>query len=90
MQAVVSTSKAVKMLQNKLGLEETGVLDPPTIDAMKQPRCGVPDVRNYQTFAGDLKWGRNDVTYRWDINYDTKHTNTFFKWCIYMIYLKLQ
>ncbi|KAI7797823.1 matrix metalloproteinase-9 [Triplophysa rosa] len=64
LQAVVSTSKALKMLQNKLGLEETGELDSPTIDAMKQPRCGVPDIRNYQTFAGDLKWDRNDVTYR--------------------------
>lgn len=64
MQAVVSTSKALKMLQHKLGLEETGELDRPTIDAMKQPRCGVPDIRNFQTFAGDLKWDHNVVTYR--------------------------
>nr|BAB39390.1 matrix metalloproteinase 9 [Cyprinus carpio] len=64
LQAVVSTSKALMKLQQQLGLEETGSLDQPTIDAMKQPRCGVPDIRNYQTFEGDLKWDHTDVTYR--------------------------
>uniref|UniRef100_A0A673N5T9 Matrix metalloproteinase-9-like n=1 Tax=Sinocyclocheilus rhinocerous TaxID=307959 RepID=A0A673N5T9_9TELE len=64
LQAVVSTSKALQKLQKQLGLEETGSLDQPTIDAMKQPRCGVPDIRSYQTFAGDLKWDHKDVTYR--------------------------
>uniref|UniRef100_A0A672PSD6 Matrix metalloproteinase-9 n=1 Tax=Sinocyclocheilus grahami TaxID=75366 RepID=A0A672PSD6_SINGR len=64
LQAVMSTSKALKELQRQLGLEETGSLDQPTVDAMKQPRCGVPDIRNYQTFDGDLKWDHNDVTYR--------------------------
>ncbi len=65
----MSTPKALKTLQRQLGLEETGSLDQSTIDAMKQPRCGVPDIRNYQTFDGDLKWDHNDVTYRWDIIY---------------------
>ncbi|XP_051965087.1 matrix metalloproteinase-9-like [Xyrauchen texanus] len=64
MQSVLSTSKALKKLQKQLGLDETGTLDKTTLDAMKQPRCGVPDIRNYQTFAGDLKWDHNDVTYR--------------------------
>ncbi|CAM4716726.1 unnamed protein product [Leuciscus chuanchicus] len=64
LQAVVSTSKALQELQKHLGLEETGSLDKPTLDAMKQPRCGVPDIRNYQTFEGDLKWDHTDVTYR--------------------------
>ncbi|XP_036388935.1 matrix metalloproteinase-9 [Megalops cyprinoides] len=64
LQPSVSTSKALKMLQRQFGLEETGELDQPTITAMKQPRCGVPDVRSYQTFAGDLKWDHNDITYR--------------------------
>ncbi|XP_051509367.1 matrix metalloproteinase-9-like [Myxocyprinus asiaticus] len=64
MQSVISTSKALKKLQKHLGLQETGTLDKRTIDAMKQPRCGVPDIRNYQTFAGDLKWNHKDVTYR--------------------------
>ncbi|KAJ8393546.1 hypothetical protein AAFF_G00060190 [Aldrovandia affinis] len=60
----VSMSKTLKRLQRQLGLEETGQLDRSTISAMKQPRCGVPDVRNYQTFQGDLKWDHNDITYR--------------------------
>ncbi|XP_066499355.1 uncharacterized protein [Hoplias malabaricus] len=64
LQSVVSTSKALKRLQRQLGLEETGMLDKPTISAMKQPRCAVPDIRNYQTFEGDLKWDSNDITYR--------------------------
>ncbi|XP_029011578.1 matrix metalloproteinase-9 [Betta splendens] len=63
-QSMVSTDKALKRMQRQLGLEETGQLDRATLEAMKQPRCGVPDVANYQTFAGDLKWDHNDVTYR--------------------------
>ncbi len=63
-QSMVSTAKALKMLQRQMGLEETGKLDEPTLDVMKQPRCGVPDVANYKTFDGDLKWDHNDITYR--------------------------
>ncbi len=63
-QSMTSPSKALKMMQRQMGLEETGELDKPTLDAMRRPRCGVPDVANYQTFEGDLKWDHNDVTYR--------------------------
>ncbi|KAM9751485.1 matrix metalloproteinase-9 [Menidia menidia] len=63
-QSMVSTEKALKRMQRQLGLSETGELDKPTLDAMRQPRCGVPDVANYKTFDGDLKWDHNDVTYR--------------------------
>ncbi|XP_005801450.1 matrix metalloproteinase-9 [Xiphophorus maculatus] len=62
-QSMVSTAKALKRMQRQLGLEETGELDKPTLKAMKHPRCGVPDVANYKTFDGDLKWDHNDVTY---------------------------
>lgn len=62
--SVISTSKALKKMQKQLGLEETGALDKATLEAMKQPRCGVPDVANYATFEGDLKWDHNDITYR--------------------------
>ncbi|KAI3357388.1 hypothetical protein L3Q82_015820, partial [Scortum barcoo] len=67
-QSMVSTAKALKKVQRQLGLEETGELDKSTLEAMKRPRCGVPDVANYQTFEGDLKWDHKDVTYR-IINY---------------------
>lgn len=62
--ASMSTPKALMRMQRQMGLEETGRLDKATITAMKRPRCGVPDVRNYQTFAGELKWDHNDITYR--------------------------
>lgn len=64
LESMASTSKALKKMQRQMGLEETGKLDKPTLEAMKQPRCGVPDVANYQTFDGDLKWDHHDVTYR--------------------------
>uniref|UniRef100_A0A3Q1HT91 Matrix metalloproteinase-9 n=1 Tax=Acanthochromis polyacanthus TaxID=80966 RepID=A0A3Q1HT91_9TELE len=63
-QSMVSTSKALKRMQRQMGLKETGELDKSTLEAMKQPRCGVPDVGNYKTFDGDLKWDHNDVTYK--------------------------
>ncbi|KAJ3585910.1 hypothetical protein NHX12_012317 [Muraenolepis orangiensis] len=63
-QSMVSTTRALKRLQRQMGLEETGLLDKTTLDTMKQPRCGVPDIRSYKTFDEDLKWDHNDVTYR--------------------------
>ncbi|XP_038867365.1 matrix metalloproteinase-9-like [Salvelinus namaycush] len=63
-QSLVSNSKALTRMQRQMGLEETGTLDKSTVAAMKAPRCGVPDVRSYQTFDGDLKWDHHDVTYR--------------------------
>uniref|UniRef100_A0A8C6TZU1 Matrix metalloproteinase-9 n=1 Tax=Neogobius melanostomus TaxID=47308 RepID=A0A8C6TZU1_9GOBI len=63
-QSIVSTAKALKRMQRQMGLEETGELDKATLENMKRPRCGVPDVANYKTFDGDLKWDHHDVTYR--------------------------
>lgn len=63
-ESMASTTKALKRMQKQLGLNETGELDEATVDAMKRPRCGVPDVANYKTFEGDLKWNNQDVTYR--------------------------
>lgn len=63
-QSMVSTAKALKRMQRQMGLEETGELDQPTLNAMRQPRCGVPDVGNYKTFEGDLKWDHHEITYR--------------------------
>ncbi|XP_054835404.1 matrix metalloproteinase-9 [Eublepharis macularius] len=60
----VTLASALKKMQRQLGLKETGQLDPPTIDAMRAPRCGVPDVGGFQTFQGDLKWDHTDITYQ--------------------------
>ncbi|XP_061486156.1 matrix metalloproteinase-9 [Rhineura floridana] len=55
---------ALKKMQKRLGLGETGQLDAPTLEAIRAPRCGVPDVGHFQTFQGDLKWDHTDLTYR--------------------------
>ncbi|XP_016523044.1 matrix metalloproteinase-9-like, partial [Poecilia formosa] len=60
----VSIAKSLKMMQRQMGLKETGQLDKPTLEAMKQPRCGVPDVANYNIYAGEPKWNHSDITYR--------------------------
>uniref|UniRef100_A0A8C5R691 Matrix metalloproteinase-9 n=1 Tax=Leptobrachium leishanense TaxID=445787 RepID=A0A8C5R691_9ANUR len=60
----VSIRKALAHMQRKLGLHETGDLDQETMDAMRAPRCGVPDIGNFNTFEGELKWDHNDITYR--------------------------
>ncbi|KAH0619378.1 hypothetical protein JD844_019427 [Phrynosoma platyrhinos] len=51
-------------MQKRLGLPETGELDASTLDAIRAPRCGVPDLGSFQTFQGDLKWDHTDITYR--------------------------
>uniref|UniRef100_A0A8D0KZD8 Matrix metalloproteinase-9 n=1 Tax=Strix occidentalis caurina TaxID=311401 RepID=A0A8D0KZD8_STROC len=60
----VSLAKALRKMQKQLGLEETGQLDAGTLEAMRAPRCGVPDVGTFLTFEGDLKWDHMDLTYR--------------------------
>uniref|UniRef100_A0A3B3WD77 Matrix metalloproteinase-9 n=1 Tax=Poecilia mexicana TaxID=48701 RepID=A0A3B3WD77_9TELE len=60
----VSIAKALKMMQRQMGLKETGKLDKPTLNAMKRPRCGVPDVTNYNVYGGVYKWDHNNITYR--------------------------
>ncbi|XP_077192258.1 matrix metalloproteinase-9 isoform X2 [Paroedura picta] len=60
----VTLASALKTMQQRLGLKETGQLDSPTLDAMRAPRCGVPDMGSFQTFQGDLKWDHTDITYQ--------------------------
>lgn len=58
-----SLSRALRVLQKRLALPETGELDSTTLEAMRAPRCGVPDLGRFQTFEGDLKWHHQDITY---------------------------
>ncbi|MFI9174183.1 matrixin family metalloprotease [Streptomyces lincolnensis] len=39
-----ATSDALRMFQGIGGISATGELDPSTVDALEQPRCGVPDL----------------------------------------------
>lgn len=58
-----SMNRALRLLQRSLSLPETGELDSTTLEAMRAPRCGVPDVGRFQTFEGDLKWHHQNITY---------------------------
>ncbi|KAK5934957.1 hypothetical protein CgunFtcFv8_020360 [Champsocephalus gunnari] len=54
----------LKKMQKFFSLQETGEIDPKTVDIMKKPRCGVPDVANYQFFHRKPMWQKKDITYR--------------------------
>lgn len=54
----------LKKMQKFFGLPETGELDQQTVETMKKPRCGNPDVAGYNHFPGRLKWDKTDLTYR--------------------------
>nr|WKW83402.1 mmp20 [Pampus argenteus] len=56
------TSK-VKDMQIFFGINVTGVLDSETLNVMKNPRCGVPDVEEYSHTQG-TRWNKNVITYR--------------------------
>ncbi|KAJ1113485.1 hypothetical protein NDU88_001729 [Pleurodeles waltl] len=57
-------SSMMKKMQNFFGLNVTGLLDLETLSHMKESRCGVPDVQNYEFHANKPKWQRNTITYR--------------------------
>ncbi|XP_065439040.1 collagenase 3-like [Chrysemys picta bellii] len=51
-------------MQSFFGQEINGWLDSETLDLMKQPRCGVPDVAEYNIFPRKIKWPSYNLTYR--------------------------
>uniref|UniRef100_UPI003AAD47D6 matrix metalloproteinase-20-like n=1 Tax=Centroberyx gerrardi TaxID=166262 RepID=UPI003AAD47D6 len=55
------TSK-VKDMQIFFGLNTSGVLDSETLEVMRSPRCGVPDVEDYSQNQG-TRWNKNIITY---------------------------
>ncbi|KFO25633.1 Stromelysin-2 [Fukomys damarensis] len=56
--------KKIQEMQKFLGLEVTGKLDSNTLEVIRKPRCGVPDVGQFSTFPGMPKWRKNHLTYR--------------------------
>uniref|UniRef100_A0A3Q2WFL7 Matrix metallopeptidase 20b (enamelysin) n=1 Tax=Haplochromis burtoni TaxID=8153 RepID=A0A3Q2WFL7_HAPBU len=55
------TSK-VKDMQIFFGLNVSGRLDSDTLEVMRSPRCGVPDVEEYSHTQG-TRWNKNVITY---------------------------
>lgn len=54
----------LKQMQKFFALQETGEIDAKTVEVMKKPRCGVPDVANYNFFHRKPMWQKKDITYR--------------------------
>ncbi|XP_043085303.1 collagenase 3-like [Puntigrus tetrazona] len=57
-------TEKMKEMQRFFGLKMTGKVDKETMEMMKKPRCGVPDVAAFSTFEGRPKWQTNKLTYR--------------------------
>uniref|UniRef100_A0A8C3JWW9 Matrix metallopeptidase 1 n=1 Tax=Calidris pygmaea TaxID=425635 RepID=A0A8C3JWW9_9CHAR len=61
----------LKEMQAFFRLEVTGKPNLDTLEIMKKPRCGIPDVEQYVFTAGNPKWKRKNLTYR-ILNYTPK------------------
>ncbi|KAE8627630.1 hypothetical protein XENTR_v10007074 [Xenopus tropicalis] len=63
----------IRRMQDVLGLEVTARMDEKTIEAMKQPRCGVPNIGRFSAFPRNPVWKKKDLTYR-ILNYTSHMT----------------
>ncbi|KAH0625167.1 hypothetical protein JD844_033341 [Phrynosoma platyrhinos] len=54
-----SMTKKVQQMQAFFSLRVTGKLDYSTMDVIRRPRCGIPDIANYRLFPGEPKWKKN-------------------------------
>ncbi|XP_072332443.1 collagenase 3-like [Scyliorhinus torazame] len=59
-----SLSGKISEVQQFYGLKETGELNHETMEIMKMPRCGFPDVAPYRLYPGRPRWRKPFVTYR--------------------------
>ncbi|XP_069746814.1 collagenase 3-like [Narcine bancroftii] len=57
-------SEKIRKMQEYFGLTVTGSLNSETLAVMEKPRCGVPDIAEYNFFPRKMKWKKNNLTYR--------------------------
>ncbi|NXA15749.1 MMP7 protein, partial [Sapayoa aenigma] len=60
----LSLEERIKEMQRFFHLTITGKLNAETEEIMKKPRCGIPDVAQYQTFPGSPTWKKTHLTYK--------------------------
>ncbi|XP_053312480.1 matrilysin-like [Spea bombifrons] len=61
---VKTFEEKIKEMQKFFRIKITGQLNTETMDMMKTPRCGMPDVADYKFFPGTPKWTKTSLTYR--------------------------
>lgn len=69
---------AIRKFQEFYGLEVNGILDASTINLMKKPRCGMPDVSEdtrKRRYATGGRWPRNQLTYFVQPGQDLSHVS---------------
>ncbi|XP_074772590.1 matrilysin isoform X2 [Athene noctua] len=63
-QKSLTLEERIKEMQKFFHLTVTGKLNAETEEMMKQPRCGVPDIAEYNTFPGNPRWRKKHLTYK--------------------------
>ncbi|NWH59643.1 MMP3 protein, partial [Geococcyx californianus] len=60
----MTLEERIKEMQKFFHLTVTGKLNAETEETIKQPRCGVPDIADYQTFPETPRWKKTHLTYK--------------------------
>ncbi|XP_060090873.1 matrix metalloproteinase-18-like [Heteronotia binoei] len=59
----INMADKIRQMQEFFGLRVTGQLDSHTLDVMKKPRCGVPDIGELRSAHARNRWPQKDLKY---------------------------